>query len=139
LESKIKLRNIEKLDHDFLYNLLKERDSKMNISHEKMPTFSEHVKFVTSKPYTNWYIIEQSKESIGSIYLSKNDEVGIFLKNKCQNKGIGKQALNLLIEKNPRKKYFANINPNNSISATFFNKNGFKLIQHTYKLEMDRK
>ena len=42
-----------------------------------MPTLIEHEKFVLSNPYTNWYIIKKNNEKIGSIYLSKRDEIGI--------------------------------------------------------------
>ena len=48
-----------------------------------------------------------------SLYLSKNNEIGIFLKKIHHGKGIGSKALKLLIVKHPRKRYLANINPNN--------------------------
>ena len=44
-------------DAMFLFDLLKERDSYVNISHKKMPTYASHLKFITSKPYKKWYII----------------------------------------------------------------------------------
>lgn len=132
----ISLRIVNDTDHRFLFNLLKERDSKANISHKKMPTYSEHVKFVKSKPYSKWYIIEKSKKKIGSIYLSKNNEIGIFLKKTYHGKGFASIALDLLIEKNPRKRYLANVNPKNLLSTKFFKKNGFKLIQHTFEKEI---
>ena len=81
-KSNTKLRIIREDDYRFLFNLLKERESFMNISHKKMPTFSEHVKFIRSKPYTKWYIIENGKKKVGSIYLSKQNEIGIFIKKK---------------------------------------------------------
>ena len=42
-KNKIKLKAVSKSDYRFLYNLLKERDSKVNISHKKMPTYNEHL------------------------------------------------------------------------------------------------
>lgn len=136
-EDLISIRSVSSSDHHFLFELLKERDNRANISHKKMPSYSEHIKFVKSKPYSKWYIIKRSKTKIGSIYLSKNDEVGIFLKKIFQEKGFASIALKLLIEKNPRKRYLANINPKNNLSKKFFKKNGFKLIQHTYELEFN--
>ena len=59
----------------------------------------------------------------------------IFLNKKIQGKGIGFKALKLLIDKNPRKRYLANVNPKNKKSSYFFKNNGFNLIQHTYELE----
>ena len=72
--SSISLRIVRDSDSKFLFELLKERDPRANISHKKMPSYNEHLKFVKSKPYTKWYIILKSKHRIGSIYLSKNDE-----------------------------------------------------------------
>lgn len=132
--NEIKLKPVSKSDSEFLYKLLEERDPKANISHRKMPTYKEHVKFVLSKPYTKWYIILLENNKIGSIYLSRADEIGIFLKERKQNKGIGKSALALLMKKNPRKRYLANVNPKNKKSVGFFKQNGFDLIQHTYEL-----
>ena len=134
-KNKIKLKTISKSDYRFLYNLLKERDSKVNISHKKMPTYDEHVNFVKSKPYSKWYIIFKSEQKVGSIYLTKNNEIGIFLSKKFQVKNIGKFALNELMKKNPCKRFLANVNPKNKISNVFFKNNDFKLIQYTLRLE----
>ncbi|MBN18931.1 MAG: N-acetyltransferase [Chloroflexi bacterium] len=136
-KSNTKLRIVHKNDYRFLFNLLKERESFMNISHKKMPTFSEHVKFVRSKPYTKWYIIENGKKKVGSIYLSKQDEIGIFIKKNERQKDIGNSALELIMKKNPRERFLANINPKNKKSITFFQKNNFKLIQYTYEINSD--
>lgn len=133
----ISIRPVNTSDFRFLFNLLKERDPKANISHKKMPTYSEHIKFVKSRPYSKWYIIVNGKMKIGSIYLSKNDEIGIFLKKSLNGKGFGNKAIKLLMEKNPRTRYLANVNPKNLFSAKFFKNNGFKLIQHTYELEKE--
>ena len=132
--SSISLRIVRDSDSKFLFELLKERDPRANISHKKMPSYDEHLKFVKSKPYTKWYIILKSKYRIGSIYLSKNDEIGIFLSKKYQGKNIGNDALVELIRKNPRERYLANVNPKNKKSSVFFKNNNFKLIQHTYEM-----
>ena len=130
----IKLKSVSKNDYRFLYNLLKERDSKTNISHKKMPTYNEHVNFVSSKPYTCWYIIEYNGKKSGSIYLSKNNEIGIFLKKSLQGKDIGHASIELLIKKNPKSRYLANISSKNKKSIKFFKNNNFKLIQYTFEL-----
>jgi len=130
----IRLEKVSKSDLRFLYNLLRQRDPQAKISHKKMPTYSEHVKFVMSKPYSYWYTIRKKNSKIGSIYLSKQNEIGIFLDKKFFNKGVGTEALKLLIKKHPRERYIANINPNNKKSIKFFKKHGFKLIQHSFEL-----
>ena len=134
----VKLKKITKDDYDFLYELLKSRDIRINISHKSMPTYKKHEKFIQSKPYTSWYVIIFEKSRIGSIYLSKQDEIGISLQSNFHNTGLGQLALEKLIKMNPRNRYLANINPKNLKSIKFFQKNNFKLIQHTYELISER-
>ena len=130
----LKLKEVDEKDVQFLYNLLEERKPVTYISHKKMPTYEEHVNFVKSSPYSKWYIIEVDEERAGSIYLTKQNEIGIFLNEGLQEKGIGSNALNVLIGKNPDLRYLANINPENKKSIEFFKKLGFRLIQYTYEL-----
>ena len=42
----ISLKSVRISDAKFLYELLEERKSFMNISHKKMPTLSHHKKFI---------------------------------------------------------------------------------------------
>jgi len=129
-----KLRSVKKSDCLFLYELLKERKITTNISHKKMPSFIQHEKFVVSKPYLKWYVINECEKDMGSIYLTKNNEIGLFILKKYQNKKLGFKALTLMIKKHPKSQYLANINPKNRKSIQFFKQNGFKLIQYTYVL-----
>ena len=133
-KNQIKLKLISKSDYRFLYNLLKERDSRVNISHRKMPTYSEHLKFIRSKPYTKWYIVELGASKIASVYLTSQNEIGIFIKKTYQNKKLGCVILSQLIQKNPRERYLANVSPKNKTSENFFKSNGFKFVQKTYEL-----
>ena len=132
----LKLKEVSLNDAQFLFDLLKERDPKANISHKKMPTFTEHKKFLNSKPYSKWYIIKLQNHKVGSIYLTHQDEIGIFINKKFQSKNIGQKALLLLFKKNPRKRYLANVNPKNSKSIKFFKNNGFTLLQYTFELDL---
>jgi len=130
----LKLKHVSRFDYEFLYQLLAERDPRANISHQKIATFEQHVRFVKSKPYSRWYIIKYDDQNAGSIYLTHMNEIGIFLKKEFHGKNIGKRALNLLIALNPREKYLANISPKNKKSIRFFKKNRFQLVQYTYEL-----
>jgi len=130
----IKLRLVSKSDYRFLYNLLKERDPSANISHKKMPTYHEHVLFVSSKPYLKWYVILYGATKAGSIYVTSQNEIGIFIKKSFQDKQIGSIVLKKLIQKNPKKRYLANVSPKNKNSINFFKKNKFRLIQYTFEL-----
>ena len=135
---KICLVNIRKSDYKFLYDLLLEREPKTNIKHSIPPLFTEHLQFVKSKPYSKWYvIIDEDKNRLGTIYLTKENEVGIFIKKKYMKKGIGSIALQTLIQKNPKSRYIANINPKNQKSKNFFKKNGFKPFQISYELVLN--
>ena len=133
-EPVVKLKIISKSDYRFLYNLLMERDTRANISHKKMPTYNQHVSFVSAKPYSKWYVILYGASKAGSIYLTSQNEIGIFIKKSFQNKQIGNIVLHKLIQKNPKKRYLANVNPQNKKSMRFFKNNGFKLIQYTFEL-----
>ena len=130
----MKLKPVSKSDYRFLYDLLMERNPRANISHKKMPTYNEHVSFVSAKPYSKWYVILYRVNKVGSIYLTSQNEIGIFIKKSFQNKQIGNIALRKLIKKNPKKRYLANVNPKNKKSIRFFKNNGFKLIQYTFEL-----
>ena len=132
--NQIILKLVSKSDYRFLYDLLKERDSRVNISHKKMPTYNEHLKFIKSKPYTKWYIVKYGTQKIASIYLTSQNEIGIFIKKTHQNKNLGGIIMSQLIQNNPRERYLANVSPKNKISEIFFKSHGFKFIQKTYEL-----
>jgi hypothetical protein len=132
--SEIKLKQVTKNDFKFLYELLLERDQVANISHKKIPTYDEHVKFVTSKPYLQWYVVYYNDKKSGSAYLTKQNEIGIFVKKELQEKGIGSQILELIMGGNGPGRYLANISPKNKKSIKFFMNHGFNLIQYTYEL-----
>jgi len=132
-ENSIKFKTISESDYEFLFELLKERDSKNNISHKKMPTFSQHVKFIKSKPYSKWYIINVNKEKCGTVYLTELNEIAFQLKKEFYHKKIESYVLKLIMKKNPRSRYLANVSQNNKKKIDFFKKNGFKLVQHTYE------
>ena len=133
-EPLVKLKTVSKSDYRFLYNLLMERDTRANISHKKIPTYNKHVAFVSAKPYSKWYVILYDTNKAGSIYLTSQNEIGIFIKKSFQGKQLENIALRKMIQKNPKKRYLANVNPQNKKSVHFFKNNGFKLIQYTFEL-----
>ena len=128
------LKNVKKSDCSFLYELLSERKPSENISHKKNPTYVKHVKFVMSRPYSKWYIIYYMKEKIGSIYLTKQDEIGVRFKEQNITDKTRSDVLKMVMTKNPRNRYLININPRNRKMQNFIKNNGFKLIQYTFEL-----
>ena len=133
----IELKPINEQDIDFLYELLKERETTVNISHKELPAFSEHEQFVKSSPYPYWDIILLNNERIGNIYLTDRDELGIFISRDFQNQGIGSIVLQKFMKKVGKKRYLANVNPTNYKSIQFFGKHGFTHIQNTYHKKFD--
>lgn len=116
-----------------LYSLLDERTPDQSISHKGMPDFNNHVEFVESIPYRTWCFIHSSDEDdyVGTVYLTKQKEIGVFIFNKYQRKGYGKEAVRSLMEVNDGP-FLANVNPKNSTSAKMFESLGFNHIQNTY-------
>jgi RimJ/RimL family protein N-acetyltransferase len=124
----------------FLYELLKERDPIANISHHEMPTFKQHRDFVDSLPYKSWYTIsvvsEPQKtllvgETVGAVYLTYLNEIGISILKARQGRGYGETAVRMLMAMNHGKRFLANIAPGNARSIAMFEGLGFKTIQIT--------
>ena len=105
ISSQIKLTLVTKNDGLFLYNRLKERESIVNISHKKMPTYTQHMKFIESKPYSKWYIIKFGNKKIGTAYLTRQNEIGIHIIKDMRSKKLGTSVLKILMKKNRRKRY----------------------------------
>ena len=119
-------------DAEFLFDLLKQREGTVNISHKSLPDWEEHLQYVKKHDYQSWDIIWVENTRIGNIYLTKNNEIGIFIDKKLQFHGYGSKALEEFMKKNGKKRYLANINPTNYKSIQFFGKHGFTHIQNTY-------
>ena len=128
----VELKPVTENDTEFLYELLKEREGRINITHKGTPSLDEHLDFVKNHDYTSWNIIWVNDQKVGNIYLTQRDEIGIFILQKFQGLGYGSNALKQFMKKNGKKRYLANINPTNYKSIQFFGKQGFVHIQNTY-------
>ena len=100
-----------------------------------MPSYRKHVKFVLTKPYKKWYIIYYKKQKFGSIYLTNLNEIGIHFKKVPIYDFLITKSIDLLINKNPGKRFLINASPNNKKFLKIIKKNRLKLIQHTYELQ----
>lgn len=119
--------------HDILYQLLDERTPEQSISHKFMPTLTEHKQFVDSRPYLVWCFIQDGDIGIvGSVYLTKDKEIGISIFEDYQRQGYARTAIKLIIAAQPGK-LLANINPRNKASIELFKSFGFKQVQVTYE------
>lgn len=115
-----------------LYALLAERRPSESISHKGMPTWEEHIRFIENRPYEAWYFIENG-DTVGACYLSKLNEIGVFIFEKFRGQGHGTWAIRAIMDRHGKRRYLANINPKNLRSANVFANLGFRLIQHTYE------
>src|SRR3989338_22653 len=133
----VELKDVYKIKQAprILYRLLAERPKLANISHRKMPSFYQHQAFVTSRPYKAWYLIQASSQGfVCGVYLSKSDEIGIFVFKQCRRKGYGQKAVSLVMNRHRGvRRFLANINPKNDRSIQFFKGLKFRHIQNTYE------
>ena len=128
-------------DHaKILYDLLAERESNVNISHKKMPTWEEHCAFVANYPYEAWDLIVVGDDVVGTIYLTpmppasiRGNEIGIFIFKAHQGNGYGPQAIRMLMERHGPRRYLANISPSNPRSMRMFEALGFRHSETTYE------
>jgi RimJ/RimL family protein N-acetyltransferase len=130
----VSVYRLPKLAPQLLYALLQEREPGVNISHRIMPTWKQHSKFISRRPYSAWYLLKSRDNYVGAIYLTAVNEIGISILARWRGCGFGPRAIRLLMQKHRRKRYAANINPHNEKSIRMFRRMGFRIIQQTYEL-----
>lgn len=115
----------------------------INISHQRCPSYAEHVAFYRSRPYYRWYLTYHEKDCLGSLNVTWRNEIGIVLFPEHRGNGWGRKVLETLLSSttplpavpSERQGHFiANINPNNKRSIHLFETLGFKHVQNTYIL-----
>ena len=122
----------EEFARGILYQLLAERPVEANISHDMMPSWTQHDEFYADQPYDAWYLIRDKGRYVGSIYLTEAGEIGITIPAGYRQWGFGEKAVKLLMKMHPREKYLANISVKNEASMAFFKKLGFEPLQQTF-------
>jgi len=117
-----------------LYELLREREPRQNISHREMPSWEEHCAFVTRRPYADWRIIVHEVAACGAVYLTHQREIGVGILQAHRGYGLAAQAIEELMRLHPGGRFLANINPRNEPSIRLFQSLGFRgPIQVTYE------
>jgi hypothetical protein len=76
-----------------------------------MPEWWQHVKFVESHPYDVWNFIDVRGEIVGACYVSRSDEIGIFIFKSHQGHGYGPEAVRLLMWFTGKRNYKAQHQP----------------------------
>lgn len=127
---------------ELLLELLAERDPIANISHKQMPTREQHLEFVRSKPYAEWWFIiinypieSGGREMVGVCYLTKQNEIGIQIFRRHQRRGYASAALAQMLDLHKGKRLLANIAPGNEKSFALFKRYGFTACQVTLELD----
>ena len=98
-----------------------------------MPTYEEHVKFIESEPYSKWYIIQIDDKKIGSIYLTKENEIGIHFFTQYEESERFQNVIKEFFLKEPQDRFVMNVSPKNEQYIDLVKKLGFHLVQHTYE------
>lgn len=119
-----------------LYRLLSERTPQESISHRRMPTRREHESFIQSIPYPFWSLIEDG-QTVGSVYLTRQREIGISILKSCRRRGYGSWAFQEVTRLFPGR-ILANVNPENEVGVAFLRRMGTSVIQHTYAIGMEK-
>ena len=120
-----------------LYHLLTNR--RHSISHQSLPSFEEHSRFISENPYRVWYLIHKNFDLLGSTYIQNDNSVGIDLKLPNEedvieiSSYIKKNYLPLKPVKSLRRgEFFINIPPDDKELIEIFKKLNQKEIQRSF-------
>ena len=106
--------------------LLNEREPHQNISHQRLPSFANHVAFIERRPYRAWYWFAEAElaRPAGCVYLTRQREIGVGVLRAFRGQGLASAAVLELMRLHPGR-FLANINPANEASIALFRKLGF--------------
>jgi len=141
LISTVTLRPVAKLDWDFILSLRNKKKFRSNFYEKHHISKKEHYNYLTKQKknpsFFNW-IICYDEQDVGYIRILDND-IGIIIDSKYQQKGIGTMAIKLLEKKAKSlgiKKLVGKIMIENKKSEKIFIKNNFKLKMLWYEKEI---
>ena len=122
-----------------LYDLLLKRTFK--ISHNFMPNFDEHVKFITQNPYRSWFLLKDKNMYLGSFYIHKDNSLGINLISYEEEKVlwclefIKKEFEPLAPIKSVAPPFFyLNVSPENKEMISSLKREGHEQIQLSFRV-----
>jgi RimJ/RimL family protein N-acetyltransferase len=115
------LRDAHKDDFPFIYNLIEEfLATNLSVTFLKMPSFEDFFKNKIKR-----YVISDGKNLLGFVQILDNNEIGYFLDKKFRKQGIASEAVQLLMQLNPRERYFATVHDKNEPSKKLIKNLGF--------------
>lgn len=125
---------------EVLFQLLSLRNH--TISHVVLPSKEAHENFVNNHPYRHWYFIERDQKKIGTVYLTFENTMSIFLPERFYSligvviSIISKLHAPLEPIKSVRPScYQMNVPVSDQAFADVLVKEGYGIIQKTFLLE----
>ena len=96
---------------EFLYELMRERDPEINISHSTLPTFEQHRQFVTRRPYRCWFLIKREPlDWVGYVSATHQNEIGVVISKAYRGYGYGPAAIRQLMrDRDPFALFFSQV------------------------------
>jgi len=141
--SQITFKEVTSNDVDALYEVLTKRE--YSISHNLMPAYAKHKKFVLSQPYENWFLINDHDSPIGAFYIKNDNSIGINISSPTEAivRNLVKFIENSFSPKAevPSKVppyFFINVAKSNNRLTAILEKMGLIPIQVSYKLSTKR-
>ena len=133
----ILLRLVEKKEEHskILYKLLEKKRN--TISHNQMPPYEDHKKFVFNHPYRSWMIIYDNNEVNGSIYIHNDNSIGLNLMYNLPNHELEAILNKITSEFAPLKEqksvvpnyFFLNVSPDEKELIKSLNEIGYLIKQ----------
>jgi hypothetical protein len=135
----LKFCRVTKSDDDVreLFCILESRS--FGISHQKMPSYEEHRKFVKHHPYRFWYIIKINGLTAGSLYFNFDNSIGLSMP-ECSPLIIESALRRAIRLHRPLSRkaslrpghFFINVNPQNRPMQGALKKLGWTPLQVSY-------
>ncbi len=126
---------------DYLYEILRQRYARgvTNIpgrAQPSLPSRQEHEAFLRRGPYALAYLATVGGKPVGFAYLKKDRDVGIFVDERCQGRGLGRAIIREMLDRHPELDYVtATVNSANAASCRLFEALGFREAAHVYYWE----
>ena len=82
----MELKSVTEDDAEFLFELLKQREGRVNISHKSTPDWEEHFQYVKNHDYQSFDIIwiDEHNRIVDIKTLNPNTETASYPKTKCK-------------------------------------------------------
>ncbi len=139
------LREVEPTAEDvqLLFDSLSKRNH--TISHRKMPTFEQHLQFVSNHPYRKWFLVYFQLEFKGHLYVKYDNAVGLHMSPDVTSSQLGELWLALTGQIAPQKvqpsmvpdHFYVNVPTSNLQMQSRLEAANFVETQRSYRFSLD--